>query len=220
MVDKEKPKCDFCGKSFCSRKHLEQHKQDVHITVNKNIVKKSFRPSKKVIAAVGAGLLVAIIAGIGVFSATAPRAPAALTIDGIQCSSFEQLVFHIHSHLDIFINGKPFTIPAQIGILPGKCFYWLHTHDETGVIHIESPVNRDFTLGQFFDIWNKKFTNNQIFNYVTNGNNPLIVYVNGTKVPNGTNFRDIKLSPHEEIAIVYGSPPLSVPSKYNFAEGL
>jgi hypothetical protein len=192
--------------------------------VNKNIItkggKKSFKLSNKLIAIIGVGILVAIVAGIGVYSFTAPRTPAALTIDGIQCNAFEQLLFHIHAHLDIIINGQYFLVPAQIGIIPDKCFYWLHTHDVTGIIHIESPVNRDFTLGQFFDIWNKKFTNNQIFNYVANGNNPLTVYVNGTKVPNGTNFRDIKLSAREEIAIIYGSPPSNVPSRYNFAEGL
>lgn len=223
MVEKEKLKCDFCRKSFNSLKHLEQHNLDVHSTLNKNIVKKplkkSFKLSNKLKALVGAGILVAIIGGIGVYSAMAPHAPFPLTIDGIQCNAFEQLLFHIHAHLDIIINGQYFLVPAQTGITD-RCFYWLHTHDETGVIHIESPVNRDFTLGQFFDIWNKKFTNNQIFNYVANGNNPLTVYVNGTKVPNGTNFRDIKLSAHEEIAIVYGSPPSNVPSRYNFAEGL
>jgi hypothetical protein len=64
----------------------------------------------------------------------------------------EQAAFHIHTHLDILINGKSYTIPPQIGIIPGKCFYWLHTHDESGVVHIESPVTRNFTLGQFFDI--------------------------------------------------------------------
>jgi len=220
MADKEKLRCDFCGKSFNSRKDLEQHREDIHNTVNKNNIKKSFRPSKKVSAAMGAGLLVAIIVGIGVFSATAPRAPAALTIDGIQCSSFEQLVFHIHSHLDIFINGKPFTIPAQIGIMPGKCFYWLHTHDESGVIHIESPVNRNYTIGQFFDIWNQKLNNTQVLDNAANSKNTLSVYVNGVKAPTGVNYRDIKLGAHDEISIVYGSPPLSVPSKYNFAEGL
>ena len=224
MVDKEKIKCDFCGKSFNSRKQLEQHKQDVHGEANKNNViipgKKSFKPSKKVIATIGVGILVVIIVSIGVFSATAPHVPSALTIGGIQCSSFEQLVFHIHSHLDIFINGKPFTIPAQIGIIPGKCFYWLHTHDESGVIHIESPVSRNYTLGQFFDIWNQKFNNTQLFDNAANGNNTLTVYVNGSKVPSGTNYRDIKLGAHDEIAIVYGTPPSTIPSRYIFAEGL
>ena len=144
---------------------------------------------------------------------------ALLTIDGIQCNVVEQLLFHIHAHLDIIINGVYFLVPSQIGI-PGNCFFWLHTHDESGIIHIESPVNRDYTLGQFFDIWNKKLNNDQIFNYVVNANNPLTVYVNGTKVPNGTNYRDIKLHAHDEIAIVYGTPPSTIPSSYKFPQGI
>jgi hypothetical protein len=95
----------------------------------------------------------------------------------------------------------------------------LHTHDESGKIHIEAPKLRDFTLGQFFDIWNKKLSNNQIFNYVANTNNPLNVYINGTKVPDGTNYRDIKLNTqrnaHNEFAIVYGTPPSAIPKSYN-----
>lgn len=224
MVDKEKPKCDLCGKSFASRKELEQHEKDIHVGVDRNNViipgKRAFKPSKKVIAAIGVGILIAIIVSIGVFSATAPSIPSALTIGGIQCSSIEQLVFHIHSHLDIFINGKPFTIPAQIGIVPAKCFYWLHTHDESGVIHIESPVNRNYTLGQFFDIWNQKFNNTQLFDKVVNGKNSLAVYINGSKVPSGTNYRDIKLGAHDEIAIVYGTPPITIPSRYVFDQGM
>ena len=51
----------------------------------------------------------------------------------------------------------------------------------------EAQMHRDFTLGQFFDIWGKNLSNDQIFNYVTNANNPLNVYINGTKVPDGKN---------------------------------
>lgn len=222
-MDKEKVKCDICGKSFDSKKQLGQHTQDAHNAVDKSIitkhVKKSFKLSNKLIAIIGAGIIVVIVGSIGLYSAIAPHGPLPLTIDGIQCNAFEQLLFHIHAHLDISINGQYFLVPAQIGITD-RCYYWLHTHDETGVIHIESPVNRDFTLGQFFDIWNKKFTNNQIFNYVANGNTPLNVYVNGTKVPNGANYPDIKLSAHEEIAIVYGTAPSTIPSSYNFPQGL
>jgi hypothetical protein len=191
--------------------------------VNKNIiskhVKKSFKLSNKLIAIIGAGVLVVFIGSIGLYYAIAPRAPLPLTIDGIQCNAFEQLLFHIHSHLDIIINGQYFLVPAQTGI-NNRCFYWLHTHDESGIIHIESPVNRDFTLGQFFDIWNKTFNNEKIFNYLANGNSPLKVYVNGTKVPNGSNYRDIKLNAHDEIVIVYGTAPSNIPSSYNFPQGL
>lgn len=231
MVDKDKIKCDLCGKSFYSRKQLEQHEQDAHRTVNENIKikphKGSFKPSIKLITIIAAGVLVAIIGGIGIIYTNALHSPLVQTVDGIECNAFEQLLFHIHAHLDIIINGQYFLVPAQIGIIPDKCFYWMHTHDVTGIIHIESPINRDFTLGQFFDIWNKKlnndqikFNNNQIFNYMANGNNPLSVFINGSKVLNGTNYRDIKLHAHDEIAIAYGRHTSSIPSSYSFPEGL
>jgi hypothetical protein len=148
----------------------------------------------------------------------------ALTIDGVQCNSVEQLVFHNHVHLDIFINGQPFTIPSQIGILPGKCFYWLHTHEDSGIIHIESPVARNYTLGQFLDIWKNTVSNNYptFTKNTANGqsNNASIVYVNGNKINNpGINYNNVILNQHDEIAIVYGNPPSSVPSTYAFSQG-
>jgi len=164
-----------------------------------------------VAAAVGIGLAIAsskALSGAGV---------SASAIDGIQCNNVEQLVSHIHAHLDIFINGQPYTIPSQIGITD-KCFYWLHTHDESGIIHIESPVAKDYTIGQFFDIWNKKFSNTQILDNIVNGKNTLNVYVNGNKENAGVNYRDIKLKAHDEIAVVYGKPPSTIPSKYNFPQ--
>ena len=112
-------------------------------------------------------------------------------------------------------------MPSQIGIKPDdRCLYWLHTHDNSGIIHVESPEKRDFTLGQFFDIWNKTFDNCKIFNYTASDDNinTLSVYVNGYKVT-GIYYRDIKLSAHDEIAIVYGKPPLTIPSRYAFPQG-
>ena len=130
-----------------------------------------------------------------------------------------QLGFHIHAHLDIFINGKLYKVPPKIGITD-RCFYWLHTHDNSGVIHIESPVARDYNLGQFFDIWNEKFGNTQIFGNVVTNTNPLSVYVNGTKISDGTNYRDIVFHAHDVISIVYGKPtPSTIPSKYDFIPG-
>jgi hypothetical protein len=220
MVDKEKAKCNVCGKSFYSRKQLEQHSQDAHSTMNKNAmikaVKKPFKISK-LIAVISVCVLIAIIGSIAIYYAR--EHAAALTIDGIGCNSMEQFAMHIHAHIDIIINGAYFLVPSQIGI-PSNCFYWLHTHDESGIVHIEAPTHRDFTLGQFFDVWNKKLSNDQIFNYVANANNPLNVYINGTKLPAGTNYRDIKLHAHDEIAIVYGTPPTTVPSSYKFPEGI
>src|SRR5258705_4983405 len=91
-------------------------------------------------------------------------------VDGIEAGSMEQLVFHIHAHLAIYVNGQQKLVPYGIGIVPpyrlqksdsgpfvggGSKFYWLHTHDGTGINHIESPQNRTFTLGNLFDIWHE-----------------------------------------------------------------
>jgi hypothetical protein len=85
-------------------------------------------------------------------------------VDGITCDTSEQLLFHIHAHLKMYVQGQERLVARGIGIGPplqlqngfvvgGSCFSWLHTHDESGVVHIESPVQRTFTLGDFFAIW-------------------------------------------------------------------
>jgi len=223
MAGSEIVKCDVCGKSFGSGKHLKQHQRDLHEIVDRNAKKPALgvlKRSKKPVI-IGVGIATAVIVSLGVYTAIAPQGSSPLAIDGVQCNAFEQLLFHVHAHLDVIINGRYFVVPSQIGIIPNKCFFWLHTHDESGIIHIESPANKEFTLGQFFDIWGKKFSNSQIFEKAVNGTkNNLNVYVNGNKVPNGVNYRDIQLHPHDEIAIVYGTLPSSIPSNYNFPEGL
>ena len=141
---------------------------------------------------------------------------AALPIDGIKCGAMEMNGYHVHAKLAIFINGKNHTVPALIGIT-NYCFYWLHTHDQSGIIHIESPIHRTFTLGNFFDIWKQKLSNNQILNHTATATNPLTIYVNGTQVHKSTNYRDISLHAHNVISIVYGPPPKVIPSKADFS---
>ncbi len=141
------------------------------------------------------------------------------TVDDIECGPMEQLGYHIHAHLDIFVNGKNYTVPALIGITD-NCFYWLHTHDQSGIIHVESPVKRDFNLGQFFDLWNKKFVIDSDLNYTVTNNMNLTAYINGDMIKNGTNIRDIVLHPHDEIALIYGKSPNNIPKTFIFPPGL
>ncbi|HET7344982.1 MAG TPA: hypothetical protein VFJ05_03815 [Nitrososphaeraceae archaeon] len=54
----------------------------------------------------------------------------------------------------------------------------------------------------------------------SNNNATLSVYVNSQKASSGANYRDIKLNEHDQIAIVYGKPPTSMPTKYEFPKGL
>jgi hypothetical protein len=154
--------------------------------------------------------------------ASAPSFINASVISDISCDTMEHFKMHIHAHLDIFINGEAYPVPSNIGIIPNQCIYWMHTHDDTGVIHIESPEDRNFTIGEFFDIWGQTFDNSQIFDNIAgeNINNALNVYINGKKVNAGTDFRQIPINAHDKITIVYGIPPDPIPSRYAFPEGL
>jgi hypothetical protein len=105
--------------------------------------------------------------GPGPFLASTSGQAQGGPVDGVQCNAGEQTAYHIHAHLAVFVGGQQRTIPEGVGITPpqqvmqtssgpfvtgGSCFYWLHTHDRTGVIHIESPTQSTYTLGQFFAI--------------------------------------------------------------------
>jgi hypothetical protein len=146
--------------------------------------------------------------------------PNMTMVDGIRCDTMEFTMFHIHAHLDIFIDGKPFKVPSQIGIDPeGRCLYWLHTHDDSEIIHIESPVERQFTIGNFIDIWNRTFNNTQLFD--TNPTIALSMFVNGAKVPTDTGLRNVNINAHDEIALVFGPIQADkIPTRYEFQQGL
>lgn len=149
------------------------------------------------------------------------------SVDGIQCQGAEQVLFHIHAHLTVFANGAPRQIPAGIGIpgarvsstpggpsvAAGSCFYWLHTHAADGIIHIESPVQRTYTLGNFFDVWGQRLSPNDI--------GPLDGLV--TALYNGQVFRgnprDIPLTKHAQIQLELGRP-LVAPVRISFPAGL
>ena len=73
------------------------------------------------------------------------------------CVSHGGLGMHIHPTLKIIVNGEEQPIPANIGIPNAACMRPVHTHDATGMIHIESVEIRDFPLKDFFSVWGKDF---------------------------------------------------------------
>jgi hypothetical protein len=161
-------------------------------------------------------------------SVTALAGPSAATtgqaIDGISCQTSEQTVFHIHTHLTIFVNGQQRQVPAGIGIPnavaqqtqvgpfvdSGTCFYWLHTHAADGIIHIESPVQRTYRLGEFFDEWRQPLGPSQ----VGSAHGKVTVIVNG-QVFKG-NPRDVPLGSHENLQVEVGTP-LVAPETINWS---
>ena len=70
----------------------------------------------------------------------------------IQCVDHDSLGTHIHVTLATVFNGQPATLPSGIGIAP-NCMSPTHTHDDSSLIHIESPGNQIHTVGEFFDVW-------------------------------------------------------------------
>lgn len=133
----------------------------------------------------------------------------------------EGTALHTHEHLDIFIHGKPVTIPMGIGINESAGFISpIHVHDETGIIHVESPTIENFTLGQFFDVWGVRFDKASIGGYESDASNTLEVFVNGQKVEGSP--REISLTEHEEIAITFGTQKEepAIPKSYSFPMGL
>jgi hypothetical protein len=157
----------------------------------------------------------------------APAGAGPQTVDGIQCLSSEQLVFHIHAHVTVFDRGqlrpiaygigiqspRPHDTPAGIFVGSGACFFWLHTHSADGIIHIESPVTRTYTVGNFFDVWGQPLGPNRV--------GPAVGHV--TALYNGRVFvgdpRQIPLTAHAQIQLEVGRP-LVAPVTIKFPNGL
>ena len=132
---------------------------------------------------------------------------------GLSQLSAEQLAFHIHQHLDIFVNGKrvPGGVPQYIGINDNAYLTELHTHTADGLIHVESARKVDYTLGQFFAEWGV-FLNSRCVGAYCNG---LKWYVNGVRQTG--NPQNLVLKDHEEIALVVGKPPKTIPKTFAWA---
>ncbi|SHO45664.1 conserved exported hypothetical protein [Nitrosotalea sinensis] len=169
------------------------------------------KPTKGKGKLIALGVVAAIIAGAAyvIYKSDNTVDTSFASIDGIPCETQEYSTFHIHAHIDIFSNGQHVGIPAQIG-LEKTCLYWLHTHTSDGIIHIESPKQQDFTVGQFLDIW--KATNTGIPSSGTPE-----VFVNGNLV--STSLASTIMHAHDEIALVYGDVPQNMPTFYQFPEG-
>jgi hypothetical protein len=141
--------------------------------------------------------------------------PARLQQSGLHELTMEGTALHIHEHLDLYVNGRHVTVPALVGIDQQAGFLTeLHTHDASGIIHVESPVQRSFTLGQFFCEWGVKLNASCLGRY----QGRLSWWVDGVRMHGDP--AQLVLRRHQEIAIAAGHPPQTVPSSYAFPVGL
>lgn len=140
-------------------------------------------------------------------------------VDGITCrpTMLQTEKYHVHVHLDIFVNGVQMRVPAGAGIVapriyepaPGgvfvdnstsSCLYWLHVHANDGIIHIEAPYAGNFTLGQFFDIWGQPLGPDQ----VGPARGPVTAFVDGRRFAG--NPRNIALRSQSVLQLDVGTP--------------
>ena len=170
-----------------------------------------------------------------------PRPPNQMELAvkaGLKPETAESLEFHVHAHLDVFINGQPIIVPAGIGIdidNPGvhsgpilghtgygginppcnvPCISPLHTHDVGGVLHTESSTRKYNTLGQFFIEWGQPLSATQVGTYKA-PQTPIAFYVKGKQFTGDPTT--IPLSDLQEIAIVIGTPPAQIPSSFDLS---
>ncbi len=143
------------------------------------------------------------------------------TIDGIACGTQEYATLHVHTHLAIFYNGKQMQVPEYVGFAPnisGGCLYWIHTHDASGIIHIEAPdigppQGGPYTLGMLFDIWGQPLTREGVAGL----SGPVTAYVNGAKYDG--DLSSIPLGAHQQVVLEIGMP-LVAPPNYAFPPGV
>ena len=146
--------------------------------------------------------IIAILAVLFAVATSSSRnaAPSRTTREvALACTTDMATHFHIHPHLAIIINGQPQLIPANIGIT-STCLSALHTHDTSGTIHVESPEQRDFTLSDFFAVWQQPFDQNQILDYKADQNHVIQETVNGRAMQS---FEQTILHDGDQIVITF-----------------
>ena len=167
----------------------------------------------------------------------APPDPMELTRKaGLTPETHEFVFLHIHAHLDVFVNGRPTTVPTGIGIdiddpavkrfkasdgsvgyggisppCANPCISPLHTHFTDGVLHTEAKQNQFNNLGEFFTEWNVRLDPRCVGGYCKPAA-PISVYVDGDLYTGDA--RQIELKDQREIAIVIGTAPTKIPAAF------
>ncbi|GAC1474829.1 MAG: hypothetical protein PVS3B1_24220 [Ktedonobacteraceae bacterium] len=184
------------------------------------------RRTRRIVVAVA---VLFLLAGLGVFylmasshsntgaqSSQTDTNTAFSPVNGVSCDRSEHYDYHHHIHLSMYMNGQAVAVPSYIGINPAAsspCLYWLHTHDTSGVVHIESPLQRTYTLGNFFDVWSQRFAQlgypgqlNQAAGWQ--------VYVNGQAYKG--DFHSIPMDDHTLVTLAFNSPDVKPETLYNW----
>jgi len=150
------------------------------------------------------------------WDANAAKSAARATALGLPA---EGTTMHEHADVEIFVHASKEPVPTDIGIDASKgTIQSIHTHDDTGLVHLESSQSREFTLGEFFGVWGVRFTPSCLGAYCNEGNNRLQVFVDGEEVDGS--LQDVQLDDQTVIVVTYGTPtelPDPIPSSFDFS---
>jgi hypothetical protein len=136
------------------------------------------------------------------------------TMQGIACDGAIP-VQHIHAHLTLIADGVQRAIPLAVGavgsevisnfVVDARCFYWLHTHDATGIIHVEAPMSTQFTLGEFFAIWGEPLTRANVAGFT----GTVTAYVDSTRYDG--DLGALGFEERQQITLIVGTVPAELP---------
>jgi hypothetical protein len=135
-------------------------------------------------------------------------------VQGIACDTTTP-VQHIHVHLTLIADGQQRAIPIAIGVgnpfilqnfvVAAGCFYWLHTHDATGIIHIEAPVTTTFNLGELFAIWGQPLSSSNVAGFT----GTVTAFVDSTQYTGDLGAIDFQ--ERQQITLIVGTVPDTIP---------
>ena len=143
-----------------------------------------------------------LVAGGFIFFSRSPEAPTSQLSNrelALKCDAEMAGGFHIHPILQIVANGENVPMPIGIGIQP-TCMSALHTHSADGVVHVESPEKRDYTLADFFAVWGQPFSKDEVLSYKVDATHRIRITVDGKEVDT---FENTILRDKENIVISY-----------------
>jgi hypothetical protein len=111
--------------------------------------------------------------------------------------------YHSHALIHIYNDGLLVQIAPNIGIdRASKAYSSVHTHDPSGIIHMESARPHKFTLGDFFFIWGVRFGDKSLGSLENTGDKQVRVFVNGEPVQNANGY---VMKDGDNISIGYGT---------------
>jgi hypothetical protein len=150
----------------------------------------------------------------GPFLAAATTTVLGKVVNGIQCQGIQQLADRAFVHLQVYVRGQARALPGGIGMVdptasatskgllfsPQTCYYWLHTRAADGVVQVESPRDRVYTLGDFFKVWDQPLSRDR----AAANKGKITAIVDGRRWRG--NPKQIPLTEHESIELAVGRP--------------